>query len=355
MANTSSRTLRLLSLLQTHRYWPGRELADRLGVSPRTLRRDVDRLRALGYPVNAHRGVDGGYQLAAGAALPPLLVDDEEAVALAIGLRTAAQGGVAGIEEAAVRALAKVVQVMPQRLRRRVDALRRVTVPASWNGAGPVVDGGVLTTVAQACRDEERLRFGYRARTGEESLRYVEPHRLVSMGQRWYLVAYDLPRQDWRSFRLDRVTGPEATRERFRPRELPAADAGEFVRRSIGAIQAEYTVEIRVRAAAGPVRAQVGQWAEVTEEGPGVSVLRMTTHSLDWPVLAAGSLGAEFEVLGPPELLARVREWSRRLARAAGHGEPADAGTETGSETDAGTETGTDPDPDGRADGVRTG
>src|SRR3712207_1880444 len=161
MANTSSRTLRLLSLLQTHRYWPGAELAERLGVSVRTLRRDIDRLRELGYPVEASRGVDGGYQLAAGAALPPLLLDDDEAVALAVGLQAAAQGGVAGIAESSVRALAKVVQVMPPRLRRRVDALRAMTVPVEWGsgGAGPTVDPGVLTTVALACRDGERLEF----------------------------------------------------------------------------------------------------------------------------------------------------------------------------------------------------
>src|ERR671935_1618673 len=155
MANTSSRMLRLLSLLQTHRYWPGNELAERLEVSVRTLRRDVDKLRDLGYPVEAQRGVDGGYQLAAGAAMPPLVLDNEEAVALAIGLRAAAQGPVAGIEEASVRALAKVVQVMPPRLRRRVDALRWATVLSLWSG-GPTVDPNILTAVAQACRDEER-------------------------------------------------------------------------------------------------------------------------------------------------------------------------------------------------------
>src|SRR5438105_10578541 len=153
MANTSGRMLRLLSLLQTHRYWPGAELADRLSVSPRTLRRDVDRLRELGYPVEARRGVDGGYQLAAGANLPPLVLDDDEAVALAIGLRAAAQGAVVGIEEASVRALAKVGRIMPPHLRRRVDALRAMTEgPAAWNTT-PNVDAGVLTTVAQACRD----------------------------------------------------------------------------------------------------------------------------------------------------------------------------------------------------------
>src|SRR5947199_5715614 len=160
MANTSSRTLRLLSLLQTHRFWPGDELAERLGVSARTLRRDVDRLRELGYPVHARRGIEGGYQLAAGAALPPLVLDDEEAVALAVGLQAAAQGGVAGIAESSVRALAKVVQVMPPKLRRRVDALRAMTTPVSWGDGGPHVDPDVLTAVAEACRAEERIEFG---------------------------------------------------------------------------------------------------------------------------------------------------------------------------------------------------
>src|SRR5712691_12421317 len=232
MANTSSRTLRLLSLLQTHRFWPGDELADRLQISPRTLRRDIDRLRELGYPVDAQRGVDGGYQLAAGAVLPPLVLDDEEAVALAIGLRTAAQGAVVGIEEASVRALAKVVQVMPPRLRRRVDALRSATEQAVW-AAGPTIDAGLLTAVAQACRDEERLRFSYTVQSGEQTARHVEPHRLVSLGRRWYLVAFDLTRQDWRSFRVDRLDSPRSTSMRFSPRELPASDAVAFVRRGI--------------------------------------------------------------------------------------------------------------------------
>ncbi|WP_147201182.1 helix-turn-helix transcriptional regulator, partial [Pseudonocardia asaccharolytica] len=184
MANTSSRTLRLLSLLQSHRYWPGEELAQRLGVSVRTLRRDIERLRELGYPVRGNRGVDGGYQLAAGAALPPLVVDDEEAVALAVGMQAATQGSLAGVEESAVRALTKVVQVMPPRLRRRVDALRAATVPATWeDGPAPVVDPEVLITVAQACRDAERLEFGYTARDRDRADRLAEPHRLVPMGR----------------------------------------------------------------------------------------------------------------------------------------------------------------------------
>ena len=180
MANTSTRTLRLLSLLQARRYWPGPELAGRLQVSPRTLRRDIDRLRELGYPIQAQRGAEGGYQLAAGTALPPLLVEDEEAVALVIGLQAAAQSAVEGIAESSVRALAKVVQVMPVRLRRQVEALGAMTVPASWGSAAQAsVDPGILTTVALACRDSERLRFSYTAADGQHTARHVEPHRPV--------------------------------------------------------------------------------------------------------------------------------------------------------------------------------
>ncbi len=320
MANTSSRTLRLLSLLQTQRYWPGSTLADRLGVSVRTLRRDVDRLRELGYPVDAQRGVDGGYQLAAGAALPPLVVDDEEAVALAVGMQAAVNGAVAGIEESAVRALTKVVQVMPPRLRRRVDALRAVTVPAVWSDAAPAptIDHEVLIGVAQACRDSERLRFGYTALGAEPARRHVEPHRLVPLGRRWYLVAYDLDRHDWRSFRLDRLTAPAGTGARFRTRELPTADAAEFVRAGVQRARSPIEVQVLVHAPAASVRERIGRWATVDELGPQRCLLHMSVDSLDWTLLALGSLGAEFEVHSPPELITRVREWSARFARAAG-------------------------------------
>jgi predicted DNA-binding transcriptional regulator YafY len=266
MATTGSRTLQLLSLLQTHRYWPGPELAERLEVSVRTLRRDVDRLRELGYPVDGSRGVDGGYQLAVGASLPPLVVDDEEAVALAVGLRTAAQSGIAGIEDASVRALAKVEQVMPRRLRARVEALRSATVAGALR-PGPSVDANVLTAVAQACRDEERLDFAYVNRDGERTERRVEPHRLVSVGRRWYLVAYDLTRFDWRSFRLDRLAEPRPTGARFRPRKLPADDAAEFVRSSLdGTAPASVEVEAVVSAPLARVQASIGRW--VTDAHP---------------------------------------------------------------------------------------
>jgi predicted DNA-binding transcriptional regulator YafY len=315
MSNTSARMLRLLSLLQTHRFWPGGELAERLEISERTLRRDVDRLRDLGYPVDAQRGVDGGYQLAAGAALPPLLLDDEEAVALAIGLRAAAHGAVAGIEESSVRALAKLVRIMPPRLRRQVDALRLATVPAVWSN-GPSVDAAVLTTIAQACQDEERMRFAYTARDGEQSARHVEPHRLVSLGRRWYLVAYDLNRQDWRSFRLDRLTDARATGMRFSTRELPAADAVAFVRAGIESVPTPIAIEALVHAPAHVVRARIGQWATIEEVDDRRCRMRMTVDSLDWPTLALGALGAEFEVVAPPALVGQLGEWSDRFARA---------------------------------------
>ncbi|NKQ58138.1 YafY family transcriptional regulator [Amycolatopsis sp. K13G38] len=316
MANTSSRTLRLLSLLQTHRYWPGVELADRLGVSVRTLRRDIDRLRELGYPVEAQRGADGGYQLAAGAALPPLVVDDEEAVALAVGLQTATQGAVEGIAESSVRVLAKLVQVMPARLRRRVDALRAMTVPAVWGGpARAGIDPDVLTTLALACRDSERVRFGYTAASGERTERHAEPHRLVSLGYRWYLVAYDLARHDWRNFRVDRLAEPAGTGARFRARELPAEDAAAFVRAALDTVAHPYQVEALVEAPAADVRARIGRWSTVEETGTGSCRVRMTADSLEWPAMALGTTGAEFTVLGPPELRALARDWGGRFTR----------------------------------------
>lgn len=333
MADTSARTLRLLALLQSRRYWPGAELAGRLGVSPRTLRRDIDRLRELGYPIQAQRGVDGGYQLAAGTALPPLVVDDEEAVALAVGLQAAAHGAVEGIAESSVRALAKVVQVMPARLRRRVEALGAMTVPASWGPASwgapsgqgasgqgtgrPSVDPALLTTVALACRDSERLQFSYTAADGQQAGRHVEPHRLVSLGRRWYLVGYDLERHGWRSFRLDRLTAPRGTGARFRPRELPADDAAAFVRGGIMNLIAVYEVEVLVEAPAAAVRERIGQWVTAEDIDATRCRIRITGDSLDWPTMALGMLGADFQVISPPELIDQLRDWGRRFSAAA--------------------------------------
>jgi predicted DNA-binding transcriptional regulator YafY len=318
MANTSSRTLRLLSLLQTRRYWPGHELAGQLQVSPRTLRRDIDRLRELGYPIQAQRGVAGGYQLAAGSALPPLVVDDEEAVALALGLQAAAQGAVEGIAESSVRALTKVVQVMPARLRRRVQALGTMTVPASWENSGRTpVDPAVLTIIALACRDTERIRFSYTAASGQQSGRHVEPHRLVLLGSRWYLAGYDLDRQGWRSYRLDRLAAPNGTGIRFRPRELPAADAAAFVRAGIQSTRTGYDIEVIVEAPAEEVRERIGRWASVSQISASQCRVRMTADMLEWPIMGLGLVGADFQVISPPELVDWVRDWGARFSRAA--------------------------------------
>jgi predicted DNA-binding transcriptional regulator YafY len=346
MANTSSRALRLLSLLQNHRFWPGAELAERLGVSPRTLRRDVDRLRELGYPVTAHPGVDGGYQLASGAALPPLMVDDEEAVALAVGLRLATQGATAQastaqantaqantapdaadhgtVAEAAARALAKVTQVMPARLRRRAEAVAAMTESATWDAAraaqAAAINPDALASAALACRDAERIRFSYGAASGEQTERHVEPLRLVALDRRWYLVAYDLTRNDWRSFRLDRVIGvPQPTGARFRPRALPAADAAEFVRRNIKAAgPGTWQVEAVIEAPAAVIRQRIGRWARIEEDGADRCLVTMAPgDNLDWPVLALGVAGADFQVLSPPELIARIGDWGARFTQAA--------------------------------------
>lgn len=332
MANTSSRTLRLLSMLQDRRHWPGAELAARLEVSPRTLRRDVDRLRELGYPVASGRGASGGYHLAAGGALPPLLLDDDEAMALVVGLQAAAQGSVRGAEEAAARALAKVVPVLPTELRGRLEAVRAMTMSAPWRmdsgiaGAGTVgagtVDPHTLTTLALACRDGRRVGFDYTAADGAESARLVEPHRVVFLGQRWYLVAYDLLRHEWRSFRQDRMRAPRSTSQSFRPRELPAADAAEFVRAGIAGQPSEYHVSAVIEAPAAVVAERIGRWATVTAHGANRSAVAMTAETLDWPAMALGSVGAEFRVTAPPELIAHLREWSERFGRAAASSGP---------------------------------
>jgi predicted DNA-binding transcriptional regulator YafY len=305
--------LQLLSLLQTHRYWPGPELAGRLEVSARTLRRDVDRLRELGYPVDAHRGLTGGYQLRAGAALPPLVLDDDEAVAIAVGLRTAAGGAVAGIEETSVRALTKVVQVMPPRLRRRVNALNAYTEPLL--SSRDTVDADALVVIAQACRDDERLTFDYVARDGERTRRRVEPYRMVSLGRRWYLVAWDLDRHDWRSFRVDRLARPEATGVRFRQRQLPAADALTYVQQALRSVPQPWNVVVDLATGAADVERVVGRWGEVEATGADSSVLRMSVRSLDWPAMVLGALGCDFSVREPAQLAAYVRDMGTRFVR----------------------------------------
>jgi predicted DNA-binding transcriptional regulator YafY len=321
MANTSSRTLRLLSLLQTHRFWPGGELADRLEVSERTLRRDIERLRDLGYPVHSVRGVEGGYQLGAGAAMPPLTVEEDEAIAMAVALGNAAHQGSGALAEASLSALSKVVQVLPARLKRRAEALRSVTVDSPF-GTAPEVSAEVLSVVAQSIRDEERLRFRYTARggaaAGEDLARHVEPHQLVTVGRRWYLVAYDLERQDWRSFRLDRLTSPAGTRARFRRREVPGGDAAAFVRQGLSQRDRGQQVVALVHAPAATAEERIGRWAQVTPLGAGTCRVAMDASEPQWPLFGFGVLGAAFEVEeAPEELRAMLEDWAGRFTAAA--------------------------------------
>ncbi|MEJ1110737.1 MULTISPECIES: helix-turn-helix transcriptional regulator [unclassified Kribbella] len=315
MANTSSRTLRLLSLLQARRYWPGPLLAERLGVSARTLRRDVDRLRELGYPVDAHPGVDGGYALAPGAALPPLVVDDDEAMALAVAVQSHLATGDG--DEAGLRALTKIIQVMPRRLRARLNAVRLSTIPSSWSPGEPV-DHSVLSTLALGCRDSERIRFTYRAANGSQSSRLVEPFKLVPLGRRWYFVAYDIDRRDWRTFRIDRVLTATGAGTTFAVRRPPFDDVAAYVRSKVrgGSPGGRYQVEVNVEASAETVSGFVGQWAEVRARTPQSCTLLMETDSLDGPLFTLGAIGADFTVITPPELTTLATDWAARFSRA---------------------------------------
>jgi predicted DNA-binding transcriptional regulator YafY len=320
VANTSSRTLRLLSLLQARRWWPGPHLAAELGVSARTLRRDVDRLRDLGYPVDAAPGVDGGYALAPGAALPPLVVDDEEAMALAVAVQAQLASGTG--DEATVRAFTKIVQVMPKPLRRRLDAVQAATTPARW-GDEPTerIDHRVLSVLALGCRDHERVRFSYTNAAGEDSVRRTEPRQLVPLGRRWYLVGYDLDRADWRTFRVDRVRDAEGTGTPFAPRTPPFDDVAAFVLAGVQGAEARgegrFHVEAVVRTPAADLRGRLGGWATVTPRDDGSCLFTMDTDRLDGAVFALGVAGVPFEVLGPPELREHLHGWSERLGAAA--------------------------------------
>jgi predicted DNA-binding transcriptional regulator YafY len=315
MLETSARLLRLLSLLQAKPNWTGRELAERLEVTTRTIRKDVERLRRLGYPVHATPGVAGGYRLGAGAQLPPLLLDDEEAVAVAVGLRTVAGRGVSGTEETSVRALAKLEQVLPSRLRRRVNTLRAYTVPFdSW---GPTVDAETLTAIAGACRDLVRLRFAYRSHDGTTTRRLVEPHRLVHTGRRWYLAAWDCEREDWRSFRVDRIEPRLTTDRRFEPREPPHGDAAAYVARSISSQRDRYQATVVLHAPLDAVAHRVPHAVGTLEAIDDHSCLLRT--GADWLgglAVYVADIGVDFTVVDPPEFAERVRQLAGLFARA---------------------------------------
>ena len=318
MSETTQRVLRLLALLQARPVWTGTELAERLGVTTRSVRRDVERLRELGYPVRATQGVGGGYQLGAGRALPPLLLDDEEAIAVAVSLRLAAGGTVAGASEAAVRTLAKLDQVLPARLRSEVRAIQGAIDTLETGQA--VVDGDALLTLARAARDGVRVSFGYEAHGGAATERTVEPYRLVVTGRRWYLMAYDSDREDWCTFRLDRMQHVTAGSLRFRRREHP--DPVAFVQRAVVSSPYRFTARIRVHADAEGVAATVSpRTASVEPIDAGACLLVAGGDSLYGLAFHLAWLGHDFDVLEPPELREVLRELGRRMLRACGMGE----------------------------------
>lgn len=313
MADTTARTLELLSLLQTRRMWSGRELMDRLGVSERTLRRDIDRLRDLGYPVGATTGPAGGYQLDPIADIPPLLLDEEEAVAIAIGLRTAAGGTVAGIEETSARALAKLEQVLPPKVRRQVNTLQGAV--ASFVRPWVTVDADVLSTLARACRDHERVRFTYTTREDVVSERNVEPHHLVTLYHRWYLVAYDRDRDDWRTFRLDRLSEPWPTRMRFRPRAIPGGDPIEYLFESMNARPMRYEVEVLLDAPHTEMAQRVGSGeGSLAAVDADTCLFRTQSDTLEWVAFRLMWWGVDFEVREPEELRDYLGGLASRLA-----------------------------------------
>jgi predicted DNA-binding transcriptional regulator YafY len=319
----TSRVLQLLSLLQTHRFWSGTELSGRLGVSGRTLRRDVDRLRSLGYPVDATPGTAGGYRLAAGSHLPPLLLDDDEAVAIAVGLRAATTASVAGIEDTALGAMAKLEQVLPDRLRRRVAAVHDNVSHLRWGTAGPTVDAGTLAVLAQACRDTEQVRFAYQRRDGEDSRRLVEPHQLVSVGRRWYLAAFDVRRADWRIFRVDRLADPQLAGVRFARRPMPGGDAAAYVARSLGSLPLPHTATVVVHGPVDEVGAVLG-WTDSRVEpiGEARTLAHLRADTVDLLDTMVAALAVRFAVEvdgddGDDDLRRRLGAIADRLGAAA--------------------------------------
>lgn len=316
---TTQRVLRLLSLLQQRRVWTGPELAAELDVTDRCVRRDVERLRDLGYPVHASQGVGGGYQLGAGAALPPLLLDDDEAIATAVSLRLAAGGTVAGAGEAALRTLAKLDQVMPPRLRSEIGAL--VGATETLAGGAEEVEGEVLMVLARAVRDSVRVRFGYASRTDEVSERHVEPVRLVTTGRRWYLLAFDLDRDDWRTYRLDRMDGVRPTTWRFTPRDAP--DASAYVQRSVTASPYRHVAVVRVHDTVEAVRALVPPTVGTVEADPDAAgemraLLTVGGDDLGWIALHLARFECRVDVVEPVELREAAAAMAARLAAMSG-------------------------------------
>ncbi|MFD4690594.1 helix-turn-helix transcriptional regulator [Streptomyces sp. NPDC058463] len=324
MLETSARLLRLLSLLQSPREWPGTELAERLGVSGRTVRNDIERLRTLGYPVDATRGSTGGYRLAAGSAMPPLLLEDDEAVAVTVAVRNVAGSSMAGMEETSLQALAKLEQVLPPRLRRRVRALQLYAVPVPADRPAPAVDTDVLMTLTAACRDHERLRLDYRDHAGASTRRLVEPQRVVNWGRRWYLVAWDVDRDDWRTFRADRITPRTPSGPRFAPREDPEGNAAAYVAGKASAAAWRHRARVTVHAPAAAVLERINPAVGSVEAVDAETcVLDTGADSLDTLAVHLGMLGHDFTVTEPAELVEHLKELAARYARSTEPSSPA--------------------------------
>jgi predicted DNA-binding transcriptional regulator YafY len=315
--NPTGRALHLLSLLQTHRLWRGAELAERLDVTERTVRRDVDRLRSLGYPVDATPGTDGGYRLALGAHLPPLLLDDDEAVAVAVGLRYAAGAAIGGMEESSLRSLTKIESLLPDRLRRRVSALHS-NVAALPQAADGITDPEALSVLGTACRDSEQVRFDYRRSDGEPSRRLVEPHQLVTVGRRWYLVAWDQRRHDWRTFRLDRLSEPRLAGRRFTPRDIPGGDAASFVATSLGPALRQEQAKLAIDAPLVELEG-VLQWVDhsLIQEGPGSCVIQVRSEDLGRLAMTVAriALTASVKVIEPADLTDVVKQLAKNCSQ----------------------------------------
>lgn len=329
MRETSSRLLRLLALFQSRRHWTSAQLADRLGVTPRTVRNDVRRLRELDYPIEARPGVAGGYRLGAGGSLPPLLLDDDEAVAVALGLRLAASGSIAGIGEASVSALAKLQPMLPSRLRRRIGTFQSYAVPMS--ARGPQVDADVLTVIASACRDLEGLRFDYTAHSGASTRRSVEPYRLVHDQRRWYLFAWDLERDDWRTFRVDRMSLRSPNGARFTRRELPPDD--EIARRVTSAVDQvhwKYRARVIVHASAAYVRDRLPIPVDVEPLAGDRCAFEPGSDYPEMLALYLGMIDADFEVVDSPELVESLSKILGRYQRAVDASAANDRGREIG-------------------------
>ncbi|MGD3108774.1 helix-turn-helix transcriptional regulator [Streptomyces sp. YGL11-2] len=315
-SDMTARMLRLLSLLQTRREWSGADLAERLEVTVRTVRRDIDRLRALGYPVDSARGHAGGYRLAPGADLPPLLLDDDEAVAIAVALRTAA-GGLTGIEETALRALAKLEQVLPRRLRGQVTALQTSLDGIVWEDRGPRADPALLATLAVACRDHEIVTFDYTTRHGATTPRRAEPCHLVDSGGLWYLLAHDTGKDDWRLFRLDRITGATPTGRRVPARAVPGDGPAAFVAGRLSAAPTRYRAIATVHASADRVRARTrGLATRIRPLDDATCRVDVSDDHLPRIAQTLAGLDDDYTLDADPDVLAHLRTAARRALRA---------------------------------------